>query len=299
MNLTAIRERVAIDAIRLAPKAWYSAALGWVASRAVPAHLRARVYGAFAAYAGVNLDEPELALEEYPTLGDFFARRLKAGARPLPADAEAIAMPCDGTVAACGVAAEGHLVQAKGRDYTLAALLADTGAAARLEGGAYITIYLSPADYHRVHSPVDGELLGYDYVPGALFPVSPMYTRGVDNLLSGNERIIYHIDSDVGRVAVCMVAAAGVANMSSPHGSIDSWALREAAEPSSVRFDEPRTVGRGDELGAFHLGSTVVTVFSPGRVELSALDVGQAVQCNQVLGRPFSSSDMRTLESRG
>jgi phosphatidylserine decarboxylase len=299
LNLTAIRERVAIDAVRLAPKALYSAALGWVAGRHVPPRLRSQVYGAFARYVGANLDEPEMPLEHYPTLGDFFARRLRADARPLPTDPTAIAMPCDGRVAASGVAAEGHLVQAKGRDYTLSALLADADAGARLEGGAYVTIYLSPADYHRVHSPVSGRLIGYDYVPGALFPVSPMYSRGVDNLLSGNERIVFRLDSDVGEVAVCMVAAAGVANMSSPHGTIDSWALREAGSQSRVRFDTPIAIERGDELGAFHLGSTVVTVFSPGRVELTGLDVDAPVQCNQTLGRRFSSSNMRTLEGRG
>ena len=299
MNLTAIRERVAIDAVRLAPKVLYSAALGWGARQRIPARLRPVVYGAFARWAGVNLGEVELPLDEYPTLGDFFARHLRDGARPLPKDPETITMPCDGAVAACGVATEGVLVQAKGRKYSLSALLADAGAGARLEGGAYMTIYLSPADYHRVHSPVSGRLVGYDYVPGALFPVSPLYSRGVDNLLSGNERIVYHLESDAGEVAVCMVAAAGVANMSSPHGAIDSWALRAAHQPDKVRFDTPVPIEQGAELGAFHLGSTVVVVFSPGRVELADIAVGESVRCNQLLGRRFSSSNMRTVENRG
>src|SRR5204863_1581269 len=116
----------------------------------------------FARAVGVNLDECELDLCEYESLGDFFTRGLREGARTIDRDPRAIISPCDGVVAACGLASEGTLVQAKGRNYRLADLVADEDFAERLTGGAYITIYLSPRDYHRVHTPVGGRIESYD-----------------------------------------------------------------------------------------------------------------------------------------
>src|SRR5205085_10797891 len=117
-------------------------------------------------------------------------------------------------VAAIGTATEGALVQAKGRNYRLADLLADEDFAAELEGGAYETIYLSPRDYHRVHTPVPGRIESYDYLPGDLWRVNPKVANRRDGLLARNERVVIRLNSpDVGHVAVVMVGAAGVGNI--------------------------------------------------------------------------------------
>ena len=131
----------------------YSALVGAVAERILPAALRGFAYRAFARAVGANLDEAELALAEYTSLGDFFTRKLRHGARTIDSAADAVVSPCDGAIAAAGVADDGTLVQAKGRTYRLGELLADHELAEQFHGGSYVTIYLSPRDYHRVHMP--------------------------------------------------------------------------------------------------------------------------------------------------
>jgi phosphatidylserine decarboxylase len=250
----------------------------------VPHALRPSAYRAFARAVGVDLSEAELDLRAYPTLGDFFVRRLRPGARTIDPDAGAIISPCDGAVAALGVATGGTLIQAKGRDYQLAELLADDDLAARLTGGAYATIYLSPRDYHRVHAPVSGRVVGYDYLPGALWPVNPRVAARRDRLLSRNERVVIRLDAGaLGAVAVVMVGASGVGHIDLAHlggsGSTAPW--RGGHQRVTRRLDAK--VARGDELGAFRLGSTVVMVFEPGAVEPGAVGEGAAVRFGQRL----------------
>jgi phosphatidylserine decarboxylase len=230
---------------------------------------------------GANLEEPELSLDEYPSLGDFFARRLRDGARALDPDPRAISAPCDGVVAACGRVTDGILVQAKGREYTLGALLASETRAERFAGGDYATIYLSPRDYHRVHAPVDGTLVGYDYLPGALWPVNPRVAARRDNVLARNERVVIELTGSAGDVCVVMVAAAGVGNITLAHGP-SSASLREANERRRVELGEI-PIARGDELGAFRLGSTVVLVMQAGRAQL-ALEPDRMVRFGEAIG---------------
>lgn len=266
----------------LSPGAAYSAIVGSVASRALPQPLRGLAYRAFARAVGANLAETELELGAYPSLGDFFARRLKEGARTIDDAPEAIIAPCDGRIAARGVAVDGALVQAKGRNYRLADLVADDELAASLTGGVYATIYLSPRDYHRVHAPVDGRIVSYDYLPGTLWPVNAWATARREGLLARNERVVIRLHAPgIGDVAVVMVGAAGVGNIRLTHAP-DSAELRGSGERRRVELDDER-VRRGDELGAFRLGSTVVMLFPPGAVTLAG-EVGDAVRFGARIG---------------
>ena len=264
--------------------ATYSALVGLAASRALPSRLRPLAYRAFARAVGANLNECELDLREYESLGDFFTRGLKHGARTIDPDPHAIISPCDGVVAAVGTAREGALVQAKGRNYRLADLVADDELAAQLTNGAYATIYLSPRDYHRVHSPVNGRIESYDYLPGYLWPVNPRLANRRDQLLARNERVVIRLNSpEVGHVAVVMVGAAGVGNIRLTQGP-DSAEIRRTGERRKVEVS--LAVRKGDELGAFRLGSTVVMVFEPDRVQLAdeLCRIGQVVQLGQRIG---------------
>jgi phosphatidylserine decarboxylase len=264
--------------------------VGWGADRAVPTALRSLAYRAFARAVGANLDEVELELASYPSLGDFFARKLRPGARTIDPAPRAVISPCDGVIAARGIATAGSLVQAKGRDYRLAELVADAALAERLTGGAYLTIYLSPRDYHRVHTPVAARVVGYDYLPGALWPVNPRVAARRDALLSRNERVVFRMNAEaLGHVALVMVGASGVGSIrlapalaGGDDVVVESGAWRAAREPRRVELAEAR-VARGDELGAFRLGSTVVLLFEPGAVELAG-EVGEAVRFGQRLG---------------
>jgi phosphatidylserine decarboxylase len=266
----------------------YSALIGWTADRALPARLRSWAYRAFARAVGANLDEAELPLGEYPSFGEFFARGLKAGARPIDPDPAAVISPCDGVTAACGVATDGTLLQAKGHTYRLAELVADEALAARLTGGHYATIYLSPRDYHRVHAPIDGSVVGYEYLPGALWPVNPRLAGRREGLLARNERLVIHLNSRVaGDVALIMVGAVGVGNIRLSHPGFpsqppDTATLRRFRERHRVEIAGV-PVRRGDELGAFRLGSTVVMAFSPGAVVLQG-SMGQPVRFGERIG---------------
>jgi phosphatidylserine decarboxylase len=269
----------------------YSALVGWGAGKALPPRLRGLAYRAFARAVGANLDEVELELQGYPSLGDFFARRLRHGARAVDPAPGAIISPCDGVLAARGTAVSGTLMQAKGRLYRLAELVADGELAARLTGGPYATIYLSPRDYHRVHAPVDARVVGYDYLPGALWPVNPRVAARRDGLLARNERVVIRMNAGaLGNVALVMVGASGVGNIrlapglgTVPGATGDSARWRSAAEPRRVELSGV-SVARGDELGAFRLGSTVVLVFEPGKAELAG-EVGEALRFGQRIGR--------------
>jgi phosphatidylserine decarboxylase len=249
----------------------------------LPSRLRPLAYRAFARAVGANLDEAELALDAYPSLGDFFARRLREGSRTVDPTNDVVVAPCDGVVAARGTATDGVLVQAKGRDYSLAELVGSDALAESLVGGEYVTIYLSPRDYHRVHTPVTARLTGYHYLPGALWPVNPRVAARRDALLARNERVVIELNAGaLGHVAVVMVGAAGVGNITLAHGP-GSASLRSKRERHRVELDVP--VERGDELGAFRLGSTVVLVFEPGKVQLANLDVNQPVRFGDAIGR--------------
>jgi len=257
--------------------------VGSVASRALPGALRGLAYRAFARAVGANLDETELPLGEYASLGDFFARRLREGARTIEPTADAIIAPCDGVIAARGEAVDGALVQAKGRSYRLDELVASQTLATRLMGGAYMTIYLSPKDYHRVHAPVDAELVSYDYVPGTLWPVNRWATERRDGLLARNERVVIHMNAGaLGDVALVMVGAAGVGNIRLAHAP-DSATFRGQRERRRIELPGVK-VKKGDELGAFRLGSTVVMVFPPGRATLAG-EVAQPVRFGERIGR--------------
>jgi phosphatidylserine decarboxylase len=266
----------------------YSALVGWTATRQLPARLRALAYRAFARAVGANLDETELPLGEYRSLGDFFARGLRQGARPIEPRTDTVISPCDGVVAACGVATGGTLLQAKGHMYRLAELLADEEFAAALDGGHYTTIYLSPRDYHRVHAPIDATLVGCEYIPGRLWPVNPRVADRREGLLARNERVVLRLNSRrAGDVALVMVGAAGVGNIRLSHPGLpspppDSASFRASGERYRIELPGIR-IRRGDELGAFRLGSTVVMAFAPGAVVLQE-SMGQPVRFGERIG---------------
>lgn len=291
MNLTAIRERAAVELVRRAPKRLYVAAIGWGARRVVPRMLRRPMYTAFANAVGAQIEEAELPLGDYPTFGEFFARGLRPGARTVAPDRDAIISPCDGTVAASGPVLEGRLIQAKGRDYTVGELLVDPELASRLEGGSYLTIYLSPRDYHRVHAPASAQLTGYEYVPGALLPVNQLFSREVDRLLARNERVVLRLQTDAGLMALVMVAATGVGNMRIEHADVWSVDLRPRGRRHGRRLADPPAIERGEELGAFHLGSTVVLLCEPGAMQLQPLAAGDPVRFGEQIGRQQASAD--------
>ncbi|UFJ41036.1 archaetidylserine decarboxylase [Brevibacillus humidisoli] len=215
----------------------------------------------------IDLTSIEKPLHEYRTLKEFFTRRLKPDSRPIAPGSRVIVSPVDGTVSQLGDIHQDTLIQAKGKQFSLTDLLGDDQQmAARFQGGKFITIYLSPRDYHRIHMPVDGRLVQYTYLPGRLYPVNRIGVEHVDRLFARNERLITYVRSDAaGCVAVIKVGALfvgsvkvtyGQATTNVPHGRKVTEQI--AAQPN---YD------KGSELGWFEFGSTVILLFEKGRIE--------------------------------
>jgi phosphatidylserine decarboxylase len=201
--------------------------------------------------------------ESYPTFNAFFTRSLKPEVRPISGDAADIVSPVDGAVSQTGDIVDGRIFQAKGQSYTLAELLgSDSDWTARFSDGKFATIYLSPRDYHRIHMPCAGELKRMLHIPGRLFSVSPSTTRAVPRLFSRNERVVNLFETDVGPMAVIMVGAIFVASMDTVWAGtvapisqrINQWDYQEL--PKS-----PIRLAKGEEMGRFNMGSTVILLF--------------------------------------
>jgi phosphatidylserine decarboxylase len=280
-----VRDRLLVRLLRWAPKRSFANVVGALARRRIPRALRERLYTAFAARVGANLAEAELPLEDYETFDDFFTRRLAPGARKIDDRPDVVVSPCDGMIAEHGVATRGRMIQAKGHDYRLEHLLPDTDAAARFEGGTYVTIYLAPKDYHRVHFPLEGRVNGFQHIPGAVFPVNAFAVKNIGGIFAMNERLVTYMDTPLGECAVVLVAATGVGHMSVTYDAVETRRVGRGRPGPRIRFAAAKRVSRGDELGAFHLGSTVILVFEPGRVKLGAISVGQVVRLGEAIAR--------------
>jgi phosphatidylserine decarboxylase len=248
--------------------------VGALADLPLPRPLRGPVHRAFAAYAGADLDEVELPLAEYPSLGAFFVRRLKPGARVLPADPRALASPVDGRVQALHVASAGLTLQAKGRSYRLGDLLGPLGAGADLEGADCLTIYLSPRDYHRIHAPFAARLERAHWIDGERHSVAPrvLERRAV---LDVNERCVLEFSLAGRRAWMVLVGALNVGRMK----VVD--VAQDHAAPTMVG----REIARGEELARFEMGSTIVLVLPRGMARCSnGLRQGDVVRLHQSLG---------------
>jgi phosphatidylserine decarboxylase len=198
-----------------------------------------------------------------------------------------VVSPVDGVVSQAGRAEGGRLVQAKGLDYALDALLADPALAARFRGGAFATLYLAPRDYHRIHFPLGGGVAGYRYVPGRLWPVNPASARGVPGLFTVNERLVTVLETPAGACAVVAVGATVVGRIRAAYDPAVPLSNLPGARPARRDYAEPIPVGKGQELAAFELGSTVVLVLAPGRAALrDDLQPGMRVRMGEALGGP-------------
>ena len=279
---------------RLVPKHRLSRVMGRVTRIPLARFLRKPVLGSFARSYGIDLSEMDKPLHEYRSLHDFFVRRLRPGARPCDPDPRVIGAPADGRIVEVGCATAGKVMNAKGDGFSLADLLADPEAACALEQGPYQIIYLSPGDYHRVHVPVSGSIIGWHHVPGRLLSVNDANLRRESGLFAKNERLVTLIDGDATGLCACvMVAAFGVGNITVSYDAEVETHRKHASNRSvrTRRFESPPRVQKGDELGIFHLGSTVITVFAPGRVELFPACAGTPVRVGQVIGRVLNFRD--------
>lgn len=282
-----MRWRIVLGTLRRLPQGALSRMTGRFADVRLPLPLRTLVLGVFARIAGIDVAEAERTLTEYESVDAFFVRRLKPGARSWPDDGRAITSPVDGAVGEIGTIRGGAMLQAKNRPYSAASLLDDAAMAARFDGGDYVTLYLSPRDYHRVHTPCAGTVATARHVPGALLPVNGPAIHHVPELFPRNERVTCYLDSAAGRIALVAIGAFNVGRIELVFDQ--GWTTnRRNATAGDRDYDPPIVVGRSDELMVFHLGSTIVMLFEPGRVRLAdTLVTGGSVRLGQTIGSLF------------
>ena len=226
----------------------------------------------FAKFYNINLAEIKGNIKDFETFNDFFARELKKSARPIDADAESIVFPADGRISQYGHLLENVQIQAKGHYFSTTALLGNDNDANIFTNGKFMTVYLSPSDYHRVHLPIAGKLLKMTYVPGEFFSVNPLYVRNIPELFSRNERVICIFETAIGKMAVVFVGATIVRSIST------SWAGIVA--PSTIReasvtdySNRNITFSKGDEIGRFTMGSTVICLFEKDKIDFENLEL--------------------------
>lgn len=245
--------------------------------------LRSLLVGVFMQLYTIDLSEAEVeSAAGYSNFNEFFTRALKPGARPLEGDEQTVVSPVDGRLTEFGRLSADRLMQAKGMSYTLKSLLRERAELLEpFHGGHFMTVYLAPHNYHRVHTPLAGQLERGRYIPGKRFSVNQKTVAAIDGLFSRNERAALWLSTEKGYCAVVMIGALNVASLST--------ILSGEIPPGPERLLSPETpqlLARGDELGRFNLGSTIVMLFPRGAIRWNAaLRPGQTVRMGQALGR--------------
>jgi len=258
-----MRDQTFMTLMRLLPRSALSTAVGKITRAPVPPLFHRALMRYFVRRFRVDLEEAERPLEGYETFGQFFTRKLKPGLRPVDAGEQVVVSPVDGAVSQAGTLDGDQCVQAKGICFPVGKLLGDDLSAHAFQGGSFATLYLSPRDYHRIHAPLSGKVLGYSYLPGELWPVHPVSVRNVEALFCVNERLITWMDTPAGLSAVVAVGATCVARI---HAAYDQVITRTGQPARIHRYSTPIPVQKGDELGMFEMGSTVILLFAAGKV---------------------------------
>jgi len=282
-----MNDRTFIALLGVVPKNALSRLAGALTRWAAPRWLLDRAIAGFAGRFGIDLEECDPPAS-FRTFGEFFARPLKPGRRPVARGEEVVVSPVDAVVSETGFAESCRLVQAKGIDYTVGALLGDFEAAGRFEGGAWATLYLSPRDYHRIHFPLGGRVTGWRYVPGRLWPVNAASVRTVPSLFAINERLVTYLETPLG---ACAIVAVGATVVGRVRASFDASIPPTNLPGAMMQFGayaDPITVEKGAELGAFEMGSTVILLFERGRAALR-LSPGQRVRVGEPIGGAASA----------
>jgi phosphatidylserine decarboxylase len=262
--------------LRYVPKNHLSRAIGRLVHARLPRPLARRLVHWFARTYQIDVDAAANPMHEYPSIGHFFIRDLREGLRPVEGD---FVSPVDGVLRNYGPVENGRLEQIKGKTYTVARFLGDETLAQRYQNGAYFNLYLSPQDYHHVHSPVGGRIVRSVHIPGKLWPVNDWSLANVDELFSINERVVTYIECNYGLAAVVMIGATNVGKISVVYDSFISNSAN-TSQTAARTYDPGIAIRPGDRLGTFHMGSSVVVLLEPGKVDLSKvrLQTGKKVQ---------------------
>ena len=274
-----MNDGLAISLLSVVPRKTASRIQGVLSRLGVSKALHQAVIRWYVGYYNVDTSVMEGAPGDYPTLAAFFTRALRMGARPVDDADDAVVSPADARASSLGRIIDGKLPPDAGMDLDIQKLV---GGDPAWNNGHYAVLYLSPRDYHRVHHACEGQIVSYRYLPGHLWPVFPAAVRKIRDLFAVNERLVVETrDQQLGRVVHVLVGAYGVGRMSTAFCDL----VTNAGQTAHDRyFDPPIRVARGDELGRFNMGSTVVMLFEPDTVAWE-LERDAMVQVGQRIAR--------------
>ncbi|MBR5599107.1 MAG: phosphatidylserine decarboxylase [Alphaproteobacteria bacterium] len=280
-------DNIKVKSQHFIPKKLLSRAVGQLAERDL-GKVTTFLIDTFVKHYEVNMKEAKITdLAKYKTFNDFFTRELKKGARPIVEDKNTLSQPADGKISQLGPIYKDAILQAKGHYYSLEALLGGNPEDAKyFESGTFITTYLSPKDYHRVHMPYTAKLEKMIFVPGSLYSVNQLTAENIDNLFAKNERVICFFKNEkLGRFAVVMVGATIVASIETVFAG--TVAPKCGSEITIYDYSKDNIViEKGKELGRFKLGSTTICVFEKNKIELAkGLQAGTPVKMGTTLGK--------------
>ncbi|TGK78923.1 phosphatidylserine decarboxylase [Leptospira noumeaensis] len=270
--------------LTLLPKNLISKLFGYFSMFKLPRFMMIPILKAFAKAYKINLSEAELEIKEYASLNQFFTRALRAEARIIDSAANAVVSPTDSKITSFGNINQSTIIQAKGIDYSVKELLGSEKYYPYFTNGKYITFYLSPQDYHRIHSPFAGQILGYYYEPGKLFPVNDLAVLNIRGLFPKNERLITFLQTEYGKIAVIKVGASNVGKIRVTYDNkivTNNW-IRFAKEHHYK--DVSIMIDKGSELGRFEMGSTVILVFENDTIDLTNIALGDKIQYGTTVG---------------
>ena len=236
---------------------------------------------------GVNMDETKIKnLNAFNTFNEFFTRELKPRARPITTEPNAVACPADGAVSQAGLINDRNIFQAKGKTYTLFELLGgNTERAELFAEGSFATIYLSPKDYHRLHMPLTGTLTEMVHIPGSLFSVNTATTRIVPKLFARNERVVAIFETEAGPMALILVGAIFVNSIETVwHGVVTPPTVRHIQTWNYGH--KSYTLQKGDEMGRFNMGSTIIVLFGKDKVQWTeGFKADKTVRLGELIGK--------------
>lgn len=279
--------------LSILPKNIISKLFGMFTYLRLPRFMMIPILRAFAAMYKINLNEAELSITEYNSLNQFFTRALKAGARIIDSNINAAVSPVDARITNFGDINESTLIQAKGFDFSLRELIGSEKYWKEFENGKFITFYLSPQDYHRIHSPFGGRILGYYYEPGKLFPVNDAAVGGIQSLFPKNERLITFLQTDYGKIAVVKVGASNVGKIRVTYDDkivTNTW-IRFPKEHEYMNVNI--MIDKGSELGRFEMGSTVILIFQKDMIDLFPFQKESRIQYGVTIGN-LKKSNFKT-----
>lgn len=267
--------------LKVLPRKRLSKFVGRWAFKKFPKSLQVQINLAYARFFNINLNETEFPYYDYNSLGEFFIRRLKPSARPL--SSQQLIHPCDSVIAQHGVMTDTVMIQAKGKDFTVEKLIKIPDAREKFINGYFLTYYLSPKDYHRVHSPVTGYITQIQYCVGDLWPVNQWALENVPELYSENERIYVEIATEDGPVGVVFVGATNVGSivLTFDRKIFTNWKLNTM----NKSYEPPINIEKGEELGMFRMGSTVIVLYNKDLIQKykENLDIKPVVKIGQGL----------------